>query len=335
MDRSSWLTLGGAALVAASTVTLAVLVFGGEDEAPPLPEEVASAPVAPSQAPDDRAVPPAAPPPAPSEGEVLAPDDELSGEPDVPPADEPREADPDAIEPDPAPPAARDRSRPDPRAARPPLAFCFPGVIPTPDGCASRETILSFAGEPIGVEGRDGAVAALTVTLADPGDPAAPEREVGTCDDYLPLKRRGWQALTGADLSRDLRMNRFCGLIAMARRAERPVRGGLTRLTYGGLETVPGEDWPSLGEASLTDPAIALDGDDDRVWRVEDDGLTVTLRDVGAADLDGDGESEVLVHAGVAARGGTARGGGYLLAEGRRGGAVRLTPPDLYGRETP
>ena len=340
MDRSRMLTLGGAGLLATSALAFAFVVFGGgEDAPPPLPDEVASAPLAPSQAPDVRREPPATVPrPDGNDGssssdEAVLPSDGSDGA--------PNEEDGPAGE---AVPSVTDRDRSakaggERRAIRPPgpsaaaLALCFPGVIPTPDGCASRATILSFAGEPIGVEGQDGAVQPLTVTLADPGDLAAPEREVGTCDDYLALKGRGWSALTSASMDRDLRMNRFCGLIAMARRAERPTRGGLARLTYGGLETVPPADWPSLGEAAFDAPTIALDADDDRLWRVEGEGLSLSLRDVGAADFDGDGRSEVLVHAGVAARGGTARGGGYLLAEGESGGQVRLSPANLYGRD--
>ena len=348
MDRSRQLTLGGAALVGASALTLALLTLGGDDEeAVTLPEEVASAPTAPSQAPDAGARParsgddPVVAPPA--RGTVR---DEDDADGDTTVGDEASLGlDPDADRTPPdtnadraAPREQTRRPRPRPPAqASTPLSFCFPGVIPTPDACASRETILAFAGEPIGVEAPGGGVTPLTVTLADPDDLAAPEREVGTCDAYLPLKRRGWQALTSADMDRDLRMNRFCGLIAMARRAERPSRGGLTRLTYGGLETVPPEDWPSLGpaagEARLDDPAIALEADDDRLWRIDGEAVSISLRDVGAADFDGDGRAEVLVHAGLAARGGTARGGGYLLAEGEPGGQVRLVPADLYGTD--
>ena len=326
MDRSRLLTWGGAGLVGASVVTLAVLTLGGNDVPEPvtLPDEVASAPLAPSQRPGegrDRA-PRDAPPVA--SGDEDGADEDLAlsepsdlGDPGAPPA--------------PVADAAPDRVPERPSASAPaPLSFCFPGVLTTPDGCASRATILSFAGEAIGVEAPDGTVERLTVTLADPDDLSAPEREVGTCTDYLALKRRGWGAMTSAGMSRDLRMNRFCGLIAMAERAERPRRGGLTRLTYGLLETVPDADWPRLGENPVENPALALDAEDERLWRVETGAQNILLRDVGAADFDGDGEAEVLVHAGLAARGGTARGGGYLLAERARGGALRLRPADLY-----
>ena len=337
--------LGGAGLVGASAIGLLALLFAGDDDAPvTLPAEVPAAPTAPSQLPDEDAAA------QPARGErtarevVLEPTarpEEQSGDGSRDEGDGSRddraterefarnEAS-DEFADDPRSAAVSEPTRRVPAATSEPITFCFPGVIPTPDGCASRETVLAFAGEPIGIEGPGGAVEALTVTLADPDDLSAPEREVGTCDDYLALKAAGWGALTQAGMNRDLRMNRFCGLIAMADKAARPRRGGLARLSYTVLEQMQLSERLSLGEARLDNADIAMDADDDRLWRLESEALTATLRDVASADFDGDGRAEVLVHAALAARGGTARGGGYMLADGEAGGEIALAPANLY-----
>ena len=333
MDRARGMMLGGAGLVGVSMVgLLGLLIAGGDDDAPaPLPAEVPAAPTAPSQLPDDDAA-------------VTLPvrEDRAARGPAARPVDrrgeggDPRGDDSAPINPRADGPVgeraarAAEPTRRLPATAPTPITFCFPAVIPTPDGCASRETVLAFAGEPIGVEGPEGGVEALTVTLADPDDLEAPEREVGTCDAYLGLKARGWGALTQAGMARDLRMNRFCGLIAMARKAERPRRGGLSRLSYTVLERMELSERLALGEADLKNADIAQDAEDDRLWRLETDTLTVSLQDVASADFDDDGRAEVLVHAALAARGGTARGGGYMLADGEAGGEIALAPANLY-----
>ena len=357
MDRTKLMMGAGAVLLASGVGALGVSMLGGEDagdaRVTPLPQEVASAPTAASQPPAPRTSAPRVRTPQ-AQGEARLDLDQTDDEGDLTivsaeeePPEAPRLNGPEPRDYEEAPErgaASRPPVRPAPPdiavspdplvlrddiSPRAPLLFCFRGVIPTPNGCATKEAVLSLAGEEIGVEGADGRTAALTVTLADPEDMTAPEVTARTCDQYLGLKAQGWGGLTSADMARELKMNRFCGLIAMARRAEPSRRGGMSAITYGALEKVAPSDWPAIGPVSMRGAAIAMDGEDARVWRVETEDASIQLRDVTSADFDEDGYAEVLVHTAVTAKGGTARAGGYVLAE-RDGEAVRLKTADLY-----
>ena len=333
MDNARALTIAGIALGIAALLGLFLALTGGGGDGAvvvDLPEERASAPTAPSQTPErtraaqppfaeappveDAAASPAPPAPAVEDDVRLA--DEAPTR-TAPPLDASADAPVDLQRlPAPAPPA--------PAA---PIAFCLPGVLPTPDGCADRESVLALAGEEIGVRGPGGGTQALTVALSDPAGAAEP-RTARTCAQYLSLKANDWGPVTTADMRRDQRMNQFCGLIAMARRAA-PGRGGLTALTEDLLESLPDDQWPSLGEADVANPLVLDTPGDPRAWFVQADRVEFTVRDVGHADFDEDGENEVLVFTALQAADGTAVGGGYALAEAA-GSSLRLTPVDVY-----
>ena len=321
MDRSRQLILAGAGLIALALLLGLGLLLARPGAGPvpePLPEEVSSAPLAPSQPPDPSAAQRGK---AEADADVVPDardgDGEASG--GSVPLPEPRER---TSAPAPSFPSGDEA-----------IVFCLPSVIPTPDGCAARETVLGFAGEPIGEVAPDGTMRALTVELASP-DPAEPPTTVETCDDLLTLREEGWGALTQAGMAREQRMDRFCDLIVMARRAEPARGGGLERLDYGVLAQVPPKDWPSFGESSLEDPVVSLSADEPRTWLVAGQANDLVLQDVATADFNEDGRSEVLVYAALAARGGTARWGGYLLAR-RAGNTTRLSPIERPLRPAP
>jgi hypothetical protein len=309
VDRAKVLTIAGVALVAIGVLLLVALLLRGLGEA---------------------------------EDPVRAEAPEVPSADGPPPSAEPYGGRvPLVVEREPEGESGSDRARPRPadrvRSVPDQIELCFPGVIPTRDGCASREVVAGYATERVGVLQPGGEAEPLTVELADPEDIDAPPREVATCDEFMRLKSRGWGPLTSVAISRELEMLRFCGLVRMASRAAAPVRQGLDTLDHSALLAVRPGDWPTIGEASPRDPLIRRDEAAGR-WVAEGETVTITLRDVGSADFDGDGAGEVLVYAtvrpdgaGGPSGGGTARGGGYLLAERDGGdGPVRLTPADLY-----
>ena len=343
MDSARALTIAGIALACAMLLGLFLVLTGDGDEPVVLPEERDAAPTAPSQSP---VAPPAAPPVALPQDEDVPPivftepdepDDELvatdgAGEADAPDETEAILADieaaVDAANEDAGADASRARSSaPVPLEPSERITFCFPGVIPVPGDCADRETVLALATETIGVRGEDGRTEALSVELSDPAG-LAESRTARTCEQYASLKANDWGPLTTVAMRRDREMNRFCGLIAMARRAS-PGRGGLAALSEELLEGVPDAAWPTIGEAEVANPIVLDTPGDPRVWFVQADRVEFTVRDVASADFDGDGTNEVLVFTALQAADGTAVGGGYALAE-RAGEGVRLVATDPY-----
>lgn len=339
VDRARALTIAGVTLGLAAIFGLFLVLTVGGDAPDPLPEERAAMPTAPSQSPvrvpRDARTPDAvrtadqAAPPGAAEDQLRESSRTLSVEDDRGDAVTPPRA-----KPSPAFPARPDTGAPvDLQTPAPtlasgpagPVVFCFPDVIPTPDSCADRQTVLSFATEEIGVA-TEGGAEALTVDLADPA--GGPDRTARTCEQFLSLKANDWGALTTAGMRREQKMNRFCGLIAMASRAM-PARGGLTALTEDLIEGMAEDDWPTIGEATVTNPLVLDTPGDPRVWFVQADRVEFTIRDVASADFDGDGQAEVLVFIALQAADGTAVAGGYSIAQ-RDGLTLTLTPADVY-----
>lgn len=341
MDNARALTIAGILLACAALLGLFLVLTGGGEEPVALPEERVAAPTAPSQSPVEE------PQPEPrSEGAVLpvpptesdAPEDEVAAKAEPLPSDPPDETETlladiagavDADEEETLTEETASPPAPGPVQLQPgeTITFCFPGVIPVPGDCADRETVLALATETIGVRGEDGRTEALSVELADPAG-LAESRTATTCEQYASLKANDWGPLTTVAMRRDREMNRFCGLIAMARRAA-PGRGGLEALSEDLLEAMPDDEWPSMGEADVTNPIVLDTPGDPRVWFVQADRVEFTVRDVASADFDGDGANEVLVFTALQAADGTAVGGGYALAE-RAGGRLRLVATDPY-----
>ena len=342
MDNARALTIAGVALMAAALLGLFLVLSGEEEAGVVLPQERASAPTAPSQSPDPTVLADAEPEDAvaevPGGAPVAEPDDvpvptasdtDMPAPPSVAPeadADDPgTETDLPAPPPVVAAPDRRDRSAPGAPAEQ--IVFCFPEVIPVPGDCADRDVVLSLADEQIGLRGPDGGTQALAVELADPAG-LAPDRTATTCAQYASLKANDWGPVTTAAMRRDQQMNRFCGLIALARRAA-PGQGGLSALTEALLDGMEEGGWPTIGEAEVTNPIVLDTPGDPRAWFVQADRVEFVLRDVASADFDGDGEREVLVFTALQASDGTAVGGGYALAK-LAGGKLRLTATDPY-----
>ena len=338
MDNARALTIAGIALACAAVLGLFLVLTGGEEPVV-LPEERDAAPTAPSQSPVAQPSAPLAGPPqdedVPTISDADSDDGALASE-GAREADEPDETEALLADIEAAVEAAEEESgagaparagAPAPLQPSERITFCFPGVIPIPGDCADRETVLALATETIGVRGEDGRTEALSVELADPAG-LAQSRTATTCEQYASLKANEWGPLTTVAMRRDREMNRFCGLIAMARRAA-PGRGGLEALSEALLEGVPDAAWPTIGEAEVANPIVLDTPGDPRVWFVQADRVEFTVRDVASADFDGDGANEVLVFTALQAADGTAVGGGYALAE-RAGGGVRLMPTDPY-----
>ena len=343
MDNARALTIAGILLACAALLGLFLVLTGGGEEPVALPEERVAAPTAPSQSP---AAAPTTERELGREDAVLpvplsepdAPEDEVAVEAEPLPSDVPDETDAlladiagaadaqdgEVVTEEATPPPAPGPTQLQPVEA---ITFCFPGVIPVPGNCADRETVLALASETVGVRGEDGRTEALSVELADPAG-LAESRTATTCEQYASLKANDWGPLTTVAMRRDREMNRFCGLIAMARRAV-PGRGGLDALSEDLLEAMPDEEWPTIGEADVTNPIVLDTPGDPRVWFVQADRVEFTVRDVASADFDRDGSNEVLVFTALQAADGTAVGGGYALAE-RAGGRLRLVATDPY-----
>ena len=327
IDKARALQIAGIALGLAALLGLFLIFTGEEDEVVTLPPERDAAPTAASQNPDrtilaeadddDPAIVAAEPS---EELPVETPEPLELPRRDEAPSDQnaPIRLQPDEVD-VPAPVVADAGGRA--------VTFCFPEVIPTPTDCADRETVLAFATEEIGVRAADGVTEALAVELVDPAGLDDP-RTARTCEQYLSLKANDWGPMTTAAMRRDAKMNRFCGLIAMARRAQ-PGQGGLTALTEDLLEGMPDERWPTIGEAAVENPLVLDTPGDPRAWFVQADRVEFTMRDVASADFDGDGANEVLVFTALQAADGTAVGGGYSLAE-MRDGTLTLKAADLY-----
>lgn len=188
--------------------------------------------------------------------------------------------------------------------------LCAPRVLRTEKGCAALSELRS------GGQGllADTALPKQPVTLAHPDDFKVKPRVVDSCATYAELKRENWSGISNADMRREARFYRACGLLVLAREAKAtPAAAALGRADLANLD---GTTLPGFGEAQVLGvPTWAREEENPARWSLSADGLTLDLNYLGTADFDSDGEAEHLMEYRVAAKGGSFRDTGFGFIE--------------------
>ena len=194
--------------------------------------------------------------------------------------------------------------------------LCAPRILKTEKGCAALSELRS------GGQGllADGALPKQPVTLAHPDDFEMEPRVVDSCETYAELKRQDWSGISNADMRREARFYRACGLLILARAAKaKPAAATLARSDLANLDqaTLPG-----FGEARAAGvPQLSREEESPARWSLSSEGLKLDLNYLGTADFDADDDAEHLMEYRVSAKGGSFRDTGFGLIETNAAGA--------------
>lgn len=202
---------------------------------------------------------------------------------------------------------------------------CADGLISTETGCAALSDFQSLGQALLS----ETALPRQPLQLVHPTDTSAPPRTVDGCATYTELKQAGWGGLSSADMRREARFYRACGLLRLTEGASPlPLAPALDREVMMGLDrgTLPG-----AGEASFTsnDP-ITKEGERPAVWVVANEAFTCRMAYLATADFNADGLADHLMEWALASNEGSYRQNGFGLIETTSGGRSTFVVIDPF-----
>ncbi|MEM9837590.1 MAG: hypothetical protein AAF830_00400 [Pseudomonadota bacterium] len=202
---------------------------------------------------------------------------------------------------------------------------CVDGLLATDTGCAALSDIQTVGQGLLS----ERALPSQPLRLVHPTDTGVEPKTVESCAMYAELKREGWGGMSSADMRREARFYRACGLLRLTENADpMPVAPALNRDVMQSLDR---DTLPTFGEVRFdASDELTKEGERPAIWAVDGDSYICRMAYLATADFNADGSADHLMEWALAAKEGSFRETGFGLIEMRPSGRTTFSVIDPF-----